>query len=51
MTETFRVSIGKKELYSREYNQVKRFKLENNFRFNISRSLVDILSIIMKEEK
>lgn len=51
MTETYKISIGRKDLYSKDYKTVERINYENKSRVNISRSLVDILSILIKEER
>lgn len=51
MTETYKISIGRKDLYSKNYKLVERTDYENRHRVNISRSLVNILSILIKEEK
>lgn len=51
MTETYKISIGRKDLYSKDYKTVERVNYENKSRVNISRSLVDILSILIKEER
>lgn len=51
MTETYKISIGRKDLYSKDYKEVERIYYEKRHRVNISRSLVDILSILIKEDK
>lgn len=51
MTETYKISIGRKDLYSKDYKAVERVDYENKSRVNISRSLVDVLSILIKEER
>lgn len=51
MTETYKISIGRKDLYSKDYKTVERINYENKSRVNISRSLVDILSILIKAER
>lgn len=51
MTETYKISIGRKDLYSKDYKAVERVDYENKIRVNISKSLVDVLSILIKEER
>lgn len=51
MTETYKISIGRKNLYSKDYKAVERVDYENKSRVNISKSLVDVLSILIKEER
>ncbi len=51
MTETYTISIGKKDLYSKNYTSVKMTNIEHKIKVNISKSLVDIFSILIKEEK
>lgn len=51
MTETYKISIGRKDLYSKDYKAVERVDYEKKSRVNISRSLVDMLSILIKEER
>ncbi|WOW18629.1 hypothetical protein RHN74_02685 [Clostridioides difficile] len=49
MTETYKISIGRKDLYSKDYKAVERIDYEKRYIVNISRSLVDILSIFIEE--
>ena len=51
MTESYKISIGRKDLYSKDYKGVERTDYEKRHRVNISRSLVDILSILVKEDR
>lgn len=51
MTETYKISIGRKDLYSKDYKAVERIDYEKRYIVNISRSLVDILSILVKEDR
>ncbi|WP_270941638.1 hypothetical protein [Romboutsia lituseburensis] len=51
MTETYKISIGRKDLYSKDYKSVESVDYEKKSRINISRSLVDMLSILIKEER
>lgn len=51
MTETYKISIGRKNLYSKDYKSVERIDYEKRYRVNISISLVDILSILIKEDR
>jgi hypothetical protein len=51
MTETYKISIGRKDLYSKNYKSVERTDYESRHKVNISRSLIDMLSILIKEDR
>ncbi|HBG4973251.1 TPA: hypothetical protein KQF34_003067 [Clostridioides difficile] len=51
MTETYSITIGKKDLYSKNYKSFKTTNIDHKNKVNISKSLIDIFSILIKEEK
>lgn len=51
MMGNYKINIGRKDLYSKDYKSAKISNYKNIHKFNISRSLVDIFSILIKEER
>ena len=51
MIEVYKINIGRKDLYSKNYNLVERTDYENRYKVNISVSLIEIFSILLKENR
>lgn len=51
MMGNYKINIRRKDLYSKDYKSVKISNYKNIHKVNISRSLVDIFSILIKEER
>lgn len=49
--KNYKINIDRKDLYSKDYKSAKISNYKNINKFNISQSLVDIFSILIKEER